>query len=82
MLRTHPAVKDVCVVGRADSDLGEVPVAFVVGELSHDQATHFLSEKGLARYKWPEIVVRIDDLPLSGPGKVNRKALRERAGAL
>ena len=82
MLRTHPNVSDVCVVGRADSDLGEVPVAFIVGELSHDEATAFLREKGLARYKWPEMVVAIDELPLSGPGKVNRKVLRERAGAL
>jgi acyl-CoA synthetase (AMP-forming)/AMP-acid ligase II len=82
MLRTHPGVRDVCVVGRADSDLGEVPVAFVVGELSRDEATSFLSDKGLARYKWPEMVVRIDELPLSGPGKVNRRMLRDRAGAL
>jgi len=82
MLRTHPAVEDVCVVGRADSDLGEVPVAFVVGELSHDEAIDFLSGQGLARYKWPDAVIAIDELPLSGPGKVNRKALRERAGTL
>ena len=82
MLRLHPSVKDVCVVGRADSDLGEVPVAFVVGELSPQEATSFLSEKGLARYKWPETVIQVDELPLSGPGKVNRRALRERAGTL
>jgi len=82
MLRAHPGVKDVCVVGRADSDLGEVPVAFVVGELSRDEATRLLKEKGLARYKWPEMVIQVDELPLSGPGKVNRRALRERASTL
>jgi acyl-CoA synthetase (AMP-forming)/AMP-acid ligase II len=82
MLRAHPGVKDVCVVGRADTDLGEVPVAFVVGELSRDEATRFLEAKGLARYKWPEVVVGVGELPLSGPGKVNRKELRDRARTL
>jgi acyl-CoA synthetase (AMP-forming)/AMP-acid ligase II len=82
MLRLDPRVKDVCVVGRSDPDLGEVPVAFVVGALSREEATRFLSDEGLARYKWPEMVIVVDELPLTGPGKVNRKVLRERAGSL
>lgn len=82
ILRGHPAVVDVCVVARPDSELGEVPVAFVVGDLTLEQLTSFLKERGLARYKWPEAVIRIEELPLSGPGKVNRKSLREHALAL
>ena len=82
MVRTHPAVIDVCVVGRPDPELGEVPVAFVVGDLTQDELNRFLSERGLARYKWPESIHRLDELPLSGPGKVNRKMLREHARAL
>ena len=31
-LATHPTVRDCCVVGAPDADLGEVPVAFVVLE--------------------------------------------------
>ena len=81
MLRTHPAVRDACVVGRPDPELGEVPVAFVVGHAGKDELERFLEERGLARYKWPVAVYHIDDLPLSGPGKVNRKSLREMAGA-
>jgi acyl-CoA synthetase (AMP-forming)/AMP-acid ligase II len=82
MLRGHPAVTDVCVVGRPDSELGEVAVAFVVGDLTQEELDRFLAERGLARYKWPERIHRLDELPLSGPGKVNRKLLSEHARAL
>ncbi len=83
MLRTHPRIVDACVVGRPDAELGELPVAFVVTndgfEPNGESLNAFLQEKGLARYKWPARVRRLDELPLSGPGKVNRKALREDA---
>ena len=82
MLRMHPAVLDVCVVGRPDPELGEVPVAFVVGNLTHEELDRFLTERGLARYKWPERIHRLHELPLSGPGKVNRRMLGEHARAL
>jgi acyl-CoA synthetase (AMP-forming)/AMP-acid ligase II len=82
MLRAHPAVIDVCVVGRPDPELGEVPVAFVVGDLTQEELDRFLNERGLARYKWPETIHRLEALPLSGPGKVNRKMLSEHARAL
>jgi acyl-CoA synthetase (AMP-forming)/AMP-acid ligase II len=82
MLRSHPKVIDVCVVGRPHPELGEVPVAFVVGKLSQRGLEQLLKEKGLARYKWPDVVVEVGELPLSGPGKVNRKVLREHARAL
>ena len=81
MVRAHPEVIDVCVVGRPHPELGEVPVAFVVArtDLTKQDVDRFLQERGLARYKWPEVVHRVDELPLSGPGKVNRKSLRELA---
>jgi acyl-CoA synthetase (AMP-forming)/AMP-acid ligase II len=81
MLRAHPSIADACVVGRAHAELGEVPVAFIVGDVDKPELDRFLEQRGLARYKWPEEVVIVDELPLSGPGKVNRKALREMAGA-
>src|SRR5256885_1257448 len=82
MLRMHPAVRDACVVGRAHAELGEVPVAFIVGDANKAVLDRFLEERGLAHYKWPEAIYSVDELPLSGPGKVNRKALREDARAL
>jgi len=86
ILRTHPGIADACVVARPDPELGELPVAFLVTrnglELNREELVAFLKGKGLARYKWPDAVHRLDELPLSGPGKVNRKALREDARAM
>jgi acyl-CoA synthetase (AMP-forming)/AMP-acid ligase II len=79
MLRMHEGVRDACVVGRPHAELGEVPVAFILGDADKDQIDRFLDQQGLARYKWPVAVTRVDEMPLSGPGKVNRTSLRERA---
>src|SRR5260370_35471615 len=79
MLRTQPAVMDVCVVGRPDPELGEVPGAFIVGDLTQEGLDRFLTERGLARYKGPERIHRLDEPPPSGPGRVNRTVLRQLA---
>jgi len=83
ILRTYRNVADACVVGRPDAELGEVPVAFVVprngSDVTREELHSFLGERGLAHYKWPVAVRRLSELPLSGPGKVNRKSLREDA---
>jgi len=81
MLRLHPEVIDACVVGRPHPELGEVPVAFVVArsDISKAIVDRLMQEQGLAHYKWPVTVHRVEELPLSGPGKVNRKALQEHA---
>jgi acyl-CoA synthetase (AMP-forming)/AMP-acid ligase II len=83
ILRTHPNVADACVVGKPHAELGEVPVAFVVArngsDVTREDLDGFLRERGLAHYKWPVAVRRLSEIPLSGPGKVNRKSLREDA---
>ena len=83
VIRRHPAIADVCVVGRPDRELGERSVAFVVARPPNpgpdlQQLRAHLEREGLARYKWPEEIIPIDEIPLSGPGKVNRQALREK----
>jgi len=82
-LRSHPCVADVCVVGRPDRELGERVQAFVVARapLRVAELREHLAGMGVARYKWPEFVELLDEIPLSGPGKVDRRALRERIAA-
>jgi acyl-CoA synthetase (AMP-forming)/AMP-acid ligase II len=81
--RSHPDVVDVCIVGRPDHELGERVQAFVVTRrpLGVAELRAHLDALGMARYKWPEFVEVLDELPLAGPGKVDRRALRERASA-
>jgi acyl-CoA synthetase (AMP-forming)/AMP-acid ligase II len=80
-LRSHPAIADVCVVGRPDRELGERPLAFVVGRrtLRLEELQRHLQSQGLAKYKWPEFLEMVDEIPVSGPGKVDRRLLKKRA---
>lgn len=80
-IRSHPDVADVCVVGRPDRELGERAVAFLVARrpLEVGDLQAHLDGRGVAKYKWPEFVGLVDEIPLSGPGKVDRRALKEKA---
>jgi acyl-CoA synthetase (AMP-forming)/AMP-acid ligase II len=83
ILREHPDIGDVCVIGRPDRELGERVMAFVVARAGRPVDVHdFLSKRGVAHYKWPEFVEVVAEIPLSGPGKVNRRELRERAESM
>jgi acyl-CoA synthetase (AMP-forming)/AMP-acid ligase II len=79
-IRTHPKVKEVAVVGEPHPELGETSVAFVVGDatLTLQEIKDHLDQRGLAKYKWPERLVRLDEIPTSGPGKIDRRALNDR----
>jgi acyl-CoA synthetase (AMP-forming)/AMP-acid ligase II len=83
VVRSHPDVADVCVVGRPDRELGERAMAFVVARLplTMDDLRRHLEAQGLARYKWPEFLELVDEIPLAGPGKADRRLLAERAAA-
>jgi 2,3-dihydroxybenzoate-AMP ligase len=87
MLLSHPGVRNVACVPMPDEVLGEKMCAFVVpsgttGELSLDSVRKFLTIRGLARFKWPERLVLVEDLPLSNIGKVQKNVLAARAAEL
>ena len=83
LLREHSEIREVCVVGHPDADLGERAVAFAVASptLTLEQLTAWLAGRGLTRYKWPERLELIEQLPTGATGKVDRTALRELAAA-
>jgi acyl-CoA synthetase (AMP-forming)/AMP-acid ligase II len=79
-LATHPIVRDCCVVGAPDADLGEVPVAFVVlkeGEKLDEPALKAFVKGSLARIYVPAEIRTLAALPTNSVGKTDRKALRE-----
>jgi acyl-CoA synthetase (AMP-forming)/AMP-acid ligase II len=78
-------VSGCCVVGKADRDLGEVPVAFVVtgtgnGELAAGQIKDAVRQR-LSRIYVPHEVFFVDALPETAVGKIDRKVLAARLAA-
>jgi acyl-CoA synthetase (AMP-forming)/AMP-acid ligase II len=78
LLRADPSVADAVVVGVADEESGERPVAFVVarGELDRDALMAFVDEQ-VAPYKRLREIVELDALPRSPTGKLLRRKLVE-----
>ncbi len=81
ILEAHPAVRQAVVVGQPDERLGERVCAFVVTSEVFDveECGRWFASRGVARYKTPEQIVVVDELPLLAAGKPDRAALRERA---
>ncbi len=75
VLLTHDAVREVSVIGRPDSDWGEVVVAYVVGEVS-PQELDTLCLSHIARFKRPKDYVFVDALPKNNYGKILKTELR------
>jgi acetyl-CoA synthetase len=71
------------VIGREDSDRGEIIVAYVVlaqGQKGSDGLKSALQDHvraNLAAHEYPREVVFIDDLPMTVTGKIQRSVLRQ-----
>lgn len=83
VLRRHPAVANVSVVGLPDSEMGDVGVAFVIpaaGETAREDDIIAFTKPNLASFKVPRHVIFIDTFPLtSGTEKIQKFKLREMA---
>lgn len=84
ILYRNPKVLNVAVVGMPDERLGEKCCAYVEpksGEtMSLEDVQAFMAAAGVAKYKWPERVETIDQLPRTPTGKVLKYVLREEIG--
>jgi fatty-acyl-CoA synthase len=79
-LSTHPAVREVAVIGVPDAKWGEVGKAFVAlnegFELRGDELISFCAGN-LAKYKIPKLVEILPELPKGDSGKILKRKLRE-----
>ncbi len=77
-----PGVWECAVVGVAHERFGERPVAFVVPHRAHDPATVLEAvqrhcEQVLGRFKQPEAIHLLPELPRTPTGKLLRRQLRQ-----
>lgn len=77
-----PRIAQLAIVDIPDERLGERLCACVVptedaDDLALSDLTEITRQLGLAKYKWPDHLEIMDELPLSPAGKIKRPALRD-----
>jgi 2,3-dihydroxybenzoate---[aryl-carrier protein] ligase len=81
LILSHPAVKNVACIAVPDPDMGERMCACVLlkegASLRFEELKAFLIAKEIAKFKLPERLEILSDLPLSTFGKVSKKKLAE-----
>lgn len=81
---THPAVKDVQVIGVPDKKYGEEVFAYIIlkdnikDPPTEEEIIEFVKQ-GLSRFKTPKYVRFIDSYPMTASGKIQKYKLREMA---
>jgi fatty-acyl-CoA synthase len=83
-LKTHPVVRDAVVVGLPDARFGERICAVVETDGSAEPTLHELSahvREHLAGYKAPRDLVLVESIGRAPNGKVDYKAVKDRAMA-
>lgn len=82
---SNPKVKQCAVVGIPDKQWGEIVAAAVVlqpGEECAPQELIDYCKKKIASYKKPKVVCFVNQLPVTGVGKVNKEAVKKLLGNL
>ena len=81
LLRRHPSIADVAVIGIPDPELGEKACAVVelvdpAASLTLPDVTGFLVAEGLMKQKLPELLDVVAALPRNAFGKADKQTLR------
>ncbi|XP_075521243.1 putative CoA ligase CCL7 [Primulina tabacum] len=81
LLLSHPKIKDAAVIGLADAEAGEVPIAYVVpsfiNSVAEEEVKKFVAQQ-VAPFKRLRKVIFVDEIPKSASGKILRRELRQK----
>ena len=80
ILKTHPDIEEVAVVGISDEKWGETGHAFVIkkpGSSLSDNEVIAICKGKLAKYKWPRKVTFKTQFPRTSLGKVKKDSLKD-----
>ncbi|ATE63917.1 AMP-binding protein [Rhizorhabdus dicambivorans] len=84
ILRAHPAIADICIIGWPDDRMGEVCAACVIlrsgASLTLAELTAWSRER-MANYKVPRHLFLVEDFPRTPLGKIQKFVLRDRLTA-
>ena len=80
LLSAHPAIADVAVVGKRDPIVGDRICALCVlhngdKKLGIEDLADLLVSRNVEKWRWPESVVIVDEIPRTASGKVLRRIL-------
>ncbi|VVJ17981.1 2 [Amycolatopsis camponoti] len=82
LLLRHPLVTAAAVVAMPDPRLGERTCAFVAGgPLDLPEVQRHFAELGVAKFKWPERVEIVPEIPRTLVGKLDKKRLQAEIAA-
>lgn len=80
ILVTHPGIREVAIIAVPDPDTGERACAYVVPRAEAPTLKDiraFLDQAQIAKQKYPEYIVVLDDMPRTASGKIQKFKLRE-----
>ncbi|WP_144566214.1 long-chain fatty acid--CoA ligase [Neobacillus bataviensis] len=79
-LSEHPIINEAAVIGLPDEKWGEIVVAFLSLKKPHrveDEELRGYCESKLGRYKIPKQFIRLEELPKTHVGKMDKNKLKE-----
>ena len=81
---THPAVRDVQVIGVPDKKYGEEIMACIIlkepGSVTVEEMTDYI-KASMARHKVPKYISFVDSFPMNAAGKILKYKMRQDAAA-
>jgi cyclohexanecarboxylate-CoA ligase len=78
VLRTHPRIRDVAVVGYGVGNISACAVVVARGPLTLDEVRAFMDDLHMTEWYQPTRLEVVDELPRNAAGKVDKALLRTR----